>query len=244
MGKNQEHFSAVAERQRTFTVGIYSKGQNRAQMEQVTSFLVWGATGQARVIRPILEAQGYRIDAVYDRNPAVVNPFPEAVRLSDERAVEQWAEQAPRATGFSAAIGGAKGKDRTAISARMKALGLHLPTLVHHRAWVAETARLREGGQVMAMAAVGEYVELGRCAIINTNASIDHDCRVGDGFHAMPGSTTAGQVTFGDNVTVGSGATVLPNLTIGANVVIGAGAVVTRDVPENSVVVGVPARIR
>jgi len=46
----------------------------------------------------------------------------------------------------------------------------------------------------------------------------------------------------GNNVRIGSNATIMP-VTIGDNSVIGAGAVVTKDVPENSVVVGNPAKI-
>lgn len=49
--------------------------------------------------------------------------------------------------------------------------------------------------------------------------------------------------TIEDNVTIGAGAIVIGNINIGNNVVIGAGAVVTKSVPENSVVVGNPARI-
>lgn len=51
-----------------------------------------------------------------------------------------------------------------------------------------------------------------------------------------------GKIDIGDNVFIGQGATVLRNCTIGSNSVIAAGAVVTRDVPPNSVVGGVPAR--
>jgi acetyltransferase-like isoleucine patch superfamily enzyme len=50
-------------------------------------------------------------------------------------------------------------------------------------------------------------------------------------------------ITVGSNVYFGYGAIVLPGVTIGDNVVIGAGAVVSRDVPSNSVAVGVPARV-
>lgn len=48
---------------------------------------------------------------------------------------------------------------------------------------------------------------------------------------------------IGDNVTVGANAIIIGPITIGNNVVIGAGAVVTKDIPDNSVVVGNPARI-
>lgn len=43
--------------------------------------------------------------------------------------------------------------------------------------------------------------------------------------------------------SIGANATILPGLTIGANAMVGAGAVVTKDVPDNAVVVGNPARI-
>lgn len=55
--------------------------------------------------------------------------------------------------------------------------------------------------------------------------------------------TRVSNVKIGDNVFVGAGSIVLPGVTIGNNVVIGAGSVVTRDIPDNSVAVGNPARV-
>ena len=49
-------------------------------------------------------------------------------------------------------------------------------------------------------------------------------------------------VTIGNDVWIGGNVTILPGVTIGNNVVVAAGAVVTKDVPDNSVVGGVPAR--
>ncbi|MGB9928788.1 MAG: DapH/DapD/GlmU-related protein, partial [Methanosarcina sp.] len=49
-------------------------------------------------------------------------------------------------------------------------------------------------------------------------------------------------IIIGKNVWIGSGAIVVPGITIGDNAVIAAGAVVTKDVNENTVVAGVPAR--
>lgn len=49
-------------------------------------------------------------------------------------------------------------------------------------------------------------------------------------------------ITIGRNVWIGAHATILPGVTIGDHAVIGAGAVVTRDVPAQTVVAGVPAR--
>ena len=52
-----------------------------------------------------------------------------------------------------------------------------------------------------------------------------------------------GRITIGNNVHVGTNATIMPGVTIGDNVIIGCMAVVTRDIPSNSVAVGVPARV-
>lgn len=55
--------------------------------------------------------------------------------------------------------------------------------------------------------------------------------------------TKIGRVTIGNNVFIGAESVVLPGVTIGSNVVIGANSTVTRDIPENSVAVGSPARV-
>ena len=50
-------------------------------------------------------------------------------------------------------------------------------------------------------------------------------------------------ITLGDKVYIGNNAILLPGVTVGSNVVIGAGAIVTKNVPSNSVVAGVPAKV-
>ena len=52
-----------------------------------------------------------------------------------------------------------------------------------------------------------------------------------------------GKIKIGNNVHIGTGAVIMPGVTIGNNCIIGVGAVVTKDVPDNSIVVGIPARV-
>lgn len=54
---------------------------------------------------------------------------------------------------------------------------------------------------------------------------------------------TKGCIEIGNNVFVGAGTRILPNTKIGNNIVIGAGSIVNRDIPDNSVVAGVPAKV-
>lgn len=52
-----------------------------------------------------------------------------------------------------------------------------------------------------------------------------------------------GDIVVGDNVYFGLRTMIMPGVTIGDNVIIGAGSIVTKDIPSNSVAVGVPARV-
>ena len=52
-----------------------------------------------------------------------------------------------------------------------------------------------------------------------------------------------GPIKIGNNVHIGNDVIIMPNVTIGDNVVIGCGAVVTKDIPSNSIAVGVPAKV-
>lgn len=82
---------------------------------------------------------------------------------------------------------------------------------------------------------IGDGALIGHNVVI---ATLNHDF-VPEKRHGMyPRS-----VTVGKNVWIGSNSTICPGVTIGDNAVIGAGSVVTKDVPENMVAVGVPARV-
>jgi sugar O-acyltransferase (sialic acid O-acetyltransferase NeuD family) len=211
----------------------------------MTKTIVWGASGHAKVLRPLIEGAGFRIVAMIDRNPQAQSIVPGCPVFS---SLEELLQKPPYNDGeqiyFAIAIGGDRGRDRVEIHDILVGEGFSPLTLVHPKAWVSETARIAEGAQVLGMAAVSEEVTIGRHSIINTNASVDHEGTIGQGCHIMPGATLAGCVEVGDFCTIGSNATVFPRVRIGSGAVIGAGSVVTKNVPENAVVMGAPARVR
>nr|WP_283163079.1 acyltransferase [Alicyclobacillus mengziensis] len=76
-----------------------------------------------------------------------------------------------------------------------------------------------------------------RCAISWDVSIMDSD------FHSIDGKPMRTPVTIGDDVWIGSRVTILKGVTVGNGAVIAAGSVVVSDVPSNSMVGGVPARI-
>lgn len=80
--------------------------------------------------------------------------------------------------------------------------------------------------------------------IVTSNTRIGKNCTLRPGvvFGKKLTASTGGP-TVGDNVNIGVGTTIIGDVKIGSNVVIGANSVVTRDVPDNCVVAGAPARI-
>ena len=113
----------------------------------------------------------------------------------------------------------------------------------------------------------GQFIELGKNVFINTSC-VFLDCNritigdysgIGPGVHIYavyhdtdperrlsPDSQLwkclTAPVTIGRNVWIGGNSVILPGVTIGENAIVGAGSVVTRDVEDNAIVVGNPAR--
>jgi len=184
------------------------------------------------------------IVVVFDNDPRISSPFPEVPVLHGWSAFEQWYSQA-EATDYQAviAIGGDRGRDRVSIGRKLAALGILPAAVLHPSAYVAGDATIGEGCQILAHATVGSQARLGDWAIVNTAASIDHDCVAAEGIHIAPGATVAGGVRIGAGVMIGSGAVIAPHVIIGEDAIVGAGSVVLRDVAPKTVVVGNPARL-
>lgn len=81
--------------------------------------------------------------------------------------------------------------------------------------------------------------------IVSGYARFGDNCRIRNGVVVgLRRTDEPGAPTIGDNVDIGAGAKLLGRISIGNNVVIGANAVVITDVPDDSIAIGVPARIK
>lgn len=210
-------------------------------MTALAGWILWGASGHARVLRDAYQGTAPLV-ATFDTAPGLTAPFADVPLHAGRAGFETWRRAATGAFGFLVAIGGAHGAARCELHQWLMTEGLIPLTAIHRTAFVASTARIGAGSHILANSAVCVDAMLGEQCIINTGATVDHECRLGAGVHIAPGAHLAGLVEVGDHAFVGVGAAILPRIRIGARAVIGAGAVVTADVPDNTTVVGVPAR--
>jgi sugar O-acyltransferase (sialic acid O-acetyltransferase NeuD family) len=209
----------------------------------IKDVIVWGAKGHAKVLMEIIQGQGLNLKAIFDNDRSLRDDY---FKIPIGQGVDgflQWAENhALDDSGFLVAIGGDRGKDRYEISQFLCSKKLTPLCAIHPSAYIAKSATIGIGVQILTRSIVCVDVHVGDFSIINTGASVDHESVVGKGVHICPGARLAGCVVVEDFAMIGTGAVILPRVKIGKHAIVGAGAVVVRDVAPYTVVVGNPAR--
>ncbi|WP_135548938.1 NeuD/PglB/VioB family sugar acetyltransferase [Paenibacillus cymbidii] len=205
--------------------------------------ILWGGTGQAKVLWECLALAGYTLAAVFDRDERLTPPVA-GVPLFASHAFDDWLRQrdADDPTHFAIAIGGDKGRDRIRIHDVLVSKGLTPLTVIHPDSYLSPSAIVESGAQILVRAIVGVQTRIGKQTIVNSGAIVEHECIVGEGVHIGPGATLAGCVEIADYATIYTGAVILPRVQIGRGATVGAGAVVTQNVPPHHVVAGNPSR--
>lgn len=115
--------------------------------------------------------------------------------------------------------------------------------VVHARAYVAPHTEIGAGCVICAMAVVQPGTILGRHVILNTAVTVDHDNVTGELVHIGPGANLASDVIVEKGTLLGIGSRVIPGCRVGSWTTVGAGGVVVRDLPDNVIAVGVPAKV-
>jgi sugar O-acyltransferase (sialic acid O-acetyltransferase NeuD family) len=191
--------------------------------------ILLGAGGHAKVMLALAIATGCRVTGVCDPELAATG-MPTWRGVPVLGGDEVLFSLDPRTYGLINGVG------------QLPKQGFVFPALVHPNAWVAESAELSDGVQVMAGAVIQPDCSIGFNTTINTGASIDHDCRLGANVHVAPGATLCGGINVADGVYVGAGATVIHGISIGDGAVVGAGVACVRDVKAGETVIGAPIR--
>ncbi|MBI5017709.1 MAG: acetyltransferase [Deltaproteobacteria bacterium] len=195
---------------------------------------VAGAGGHAKVVLSTLLACGFAPKAIYDDAPETWGKTVLGVPVLGP--IGDLAARLP----LPVVVAVGSNSARKTVVARLD--GAEWVTTVHPTAFVDPTVNLGPGTVVFAGAMVQTDTRIGEHCIVNTGATIDHDCVFGPFAHAAPGSHCAGGVHLGEGALLGIGACVIPGRRVGAWARVGAGATVVRDLPEGVTAVGCPAR--
>ena len=193
--------------------------------------IIIGAGGHARVLLDALQLSGCKVlgfvDPAFTKGAQGPGGLPV---LGGDEVLKDYSMSAVQLVNGIGSIGPTM--LRGAVYRRGKEAGFSFARVVHPAAVVSASATLGEGVQIMAGCIVQSGAEIGANSIVNTRASVDHDCKIGETVHIAPGVTLSGNVRVGDRAHIGTGAVVIQGISIGADSLVAAGAVVYRDVPE------------
>lgn len=203
--------------------------------------IVIGAGGHGKVLVDALRQSGRSIVGVVDANAARHGGHVLDARVlgAEELILQHSKDQVELVNGVGSV---ASMSVRRGVYERWIGRGYVFATVTHPSAVIAPSAVLGEGCQMLAGSVIQPGAKLGANVIVNTRASVDHDCLIESHCHLAPGATLSGDVVVGEGTHVGVGACVIQGVRLGAGATIAAGAVVVHDVPAGAIVKGVPAR--
>ncbi len=203
--------------------------------------IIIGCGGHARVILDILN---------YDRNIEVVALIDNVIPGSPEKimGIPVYGDHSvlPELfnTGVKAVIIGiGKNNIRKEYFEQIKNTGIVIINAIHPTANIAHNVKIGKGVVIAANATVSTNVEIGANTIINTGTIIEHEDIIESHVHISSGTVLAGRVKVKEGAFIGAGSVIKEYITIGKNVIIGAGSVVLKDIPDNTVAVGAPAKV-
>ena len=117
---------------------------------------------------------------------------------------------------------------------------------------IGDNAKIGDGTRIGSFCDIGKDVIIGKNCIIQAHVTISNECKLGDNIFIGPNSSLLNDKfphsrcltpsIIKDNVVIGGCVTILPNITVNENSVIAAGSVVTKNVPSEIVVKGIPAK--
>jgi sugar O-acyltransferase (sialic acid O-acetyltransferase NeuD family) len=113
---------------------------------------------------------------------------------------------------------------------------------VHHTSTIGLRVQLGAGTVVFGYVWLGSRSSIGEHVMILPSVTLGHGAVIGDCTSIFVNASVSGECRIGSGVTIGAAATVLQGVEVGDGAIVGAGAVVNRDVPPDTMVVGVPAR--
>lgn len=203
--------------------------------------IIIGGGGHARVLIDALLLQSFEIIGFTDPNQQMVTRKIQNIPyLGDDNKIDQYSPAKIQLVNGIGSIGTTK--LRKQVYENFKDKGYSFASVWHPSAIISTDVKMDEGVQIMAGAIIQAGCHIGRNTLINTKASVDHECLIAAHVHIAPGAVLSGGVEIEESVHIGTGAILIQRVHVFHHSIVGAGSVVIKDVPANCTVYGVPAK--
>ena len=205
------------------------------QRLQLRPLVIFGAGEHAVSVANVALSAGYEIKHFVDKNKkGLLLGYKIIGDLMELDSTDNFS--------FAIAVGDNAVRERIHKELVSAMPNLHFPALVHSSAVISFFTEVGDGAVVMPKAVIGPNSKVGKFCLINTQASIDHDCVMFDYSSLAPAAVTGGMVTIGLRSAISIGATIKHGLKIGDDSVVGANSYLNKDLPNNQVAYGTPAK--
>jgi sugar O-acyltransferase (sialic acid O-acetyltransferase NeuD family) len=205
--------------------------------------LIFGASGHGAVVADAIEAAGsHELAGFVDSTKAVGELVLGYPVLGGEADLPALVER-EMVSGLVVAIGDNWRRSEVVRRATERLPWIQFPSVIHPAAVVSRSAAIGPGSVLLAGAVVNCRATVGRFCLLNTASSLDHDCHLGDFASLAPRASIGGGTSIGSYSAISLGASVVHKLSLGSHCVVGAGSVVVRDLPDNVLAYGCPAKV-
>jgi sugar O-acyltransferase (sialic acid O-acetyltransferase NeuD family) len=142
------------------------------------------------------------------------------------------------------AIGYKHRRFRKEVYATLKGQGVPVATFVHPSSHVEKSALLQEGSIVLVNCTIDMHARIGENVLLSSRCFVSHHVKIGSHTFCGPAVNLAGNAEIGECCFLGINTTCIDGVTVGMNVQAAAGSVVTKDVPDHTLIAGVPAVVK
>lgn len=126
---------------------------------------------------------------------------------------------------------------------RFMKLGGAPHSVISKTSTISNYSTLNVGLNILPFSFISAEASIGIGVLVNCGVSIHHNALIRDFVEIGPGAKILGNCTINELTFIGAGATILPKIIIGRNCIVGANSVVNKNLPENVIATGVPAKV-